>query len=481
MERGPGPLPRHLVRQAAAAPAGLPALGRGAGWLLRLAGALYGLLACALAWLFARDLWGGAKRARRGAAGVLPHLRHPLGGHPAGRRPADAGPAPRGRLAGPPAPRLLERRLRRRGVPGQSQGPLRAGGVRALVPRRHPAARLPASLAVNGAALAWLWRAGALVPYYRPGVEVGTPLRRPRPSSPTRSATACSARSTGPASTPPSSSPPWSALCDEGRRHALAWAAWLAALPRPPWRGLALLPALLLPTAAGRWCCWPRADSPSCRAATPASWPLAAADPAGALRPALRPARRRAVRATGPTPPWTATAAPPPPSPAPSPAPATRCSSGASVPNSTSTPACPRPRAFSIPSRSPASPPTATSPQSQAGRARPGAAHRRAELADPAPAFILDGLGPTTRRWPSPTTRTSGLADATTARWRAHRDRDLPTAGGAEPVDKHRSPRRRGDAEKSVAEARARVPKPVQLEKAAISGAVTPFVRTRNP
>ena len=55
----------------------LSALGRAAGWTLRLAGALYAMLACWLAYRFAGDLWGDARRPLgRGAAGLLPDLRY---------------------------------------------------------------------------------------------------------------------------------------------------------------------------------------------------------------------------------------------------------------------------------------------------------------------------------------------------------------------------------------------------------------------
>jgi hypothetical protein len=51
------------------APVLYTALGGEAGWLLRLAGALYALLCCWIAWAFARDLWG--RREGLWAAGLL--------------------------------------------------------------------------------------------------------------------------------------------------------------------------------------------------------------------------------------------------------------------------------------------------------------------------------------------------------------------------------------------------------------------------
>ena len=49
---------------------------RAPGWALRLADALYALLACWIAWRFARDLWARARRPLgRGAARLLPDLR----------------------------------------------------------------------------------------------------------------------------------------------------------------------------------------------------------------------------------------------------------------------------------------------------------------------------------------------------------------------------------------------------------------------
>ena len=51
------------------APVLYTALGGEPGWLLRLAGALYALLCCWIAWGFARDLWGGAEGLW--AAGLL--------------------------------------------------------------------------------------------------------------------------------------------------------------------------------------------------------------------------------------------------------------------------------------------------------------------------------------------------------------------------------------------------------------------------
>ena len=49
------------------APVLYTALGGEAGWLLRLAGALYALLCCWIAYGFARDLWAGAKACGRPA------------------------------------------------------------------------------------------------------------------------------------------------------------------------------------------------------------------------------------------------------------------------------------------------------------------------------------------------------------------------------------------------------------------------------
>src|SRR6266849_8723055 len=51
------------------APVLYAALGGEAGWRLRLAGALYALLCCWIAWGFARDLWG--RREGLWAAGLL--------------------------------------------------------------------------------------------------------------------------------------------------------------------------------------------------------------------------------------------------------------------------------------------------------------------------------------------------------------------------------------------------------------------------
>jgi len=140
--------------------------GARAGWLLRLAGALYALLACWIAFRFARDLWSRREGLWAGRlTRLLSHFRFRLRGAPSGFRSPDAGAAPGGRLAGLEAAPVLERRARRRGISRQPQGPPGGGGLRSLEPA---GALLMAAgfAAVGGAAAAWLWSAGALAAYW---------------------------------------------------------------------------------------------------------------------------------------------------------------------------------------------------------------------------------------------------------------------------------------------------------------------------
>ena len=73
-------------------------------------------------------------------------------------------------------PCILERRAGGRRVPGECQGRVRAGGLRA-VELAAPCRWLWALRYANAAAAAWLWRAGALARYIGRKSGVGPPLR----------------------------------------------------------------------------------------------------------------------------------------------------------------------------------------------------------------------------------------------------------------------------------------------------------------
>ena len=136
------------------------------GWPLRLAGSLYGVLACALAWLFARDLWG--RREARLAAALLGFFL--VFDIPSAVTPLAADLL----MLAPQLAALWLAHIRRPFWSGAAAGVAFLVNPKGLVVAAaaavwYPAGILPLAggfLAVNGAALAWMGFAGALGPWY---------------------------------------------------------------------------------------------------------------------------------------------------------------------------------------------------------------------------------------------------------------------------------------------------------------------------
>jgi hypothetical protein len=140
------------------------ALGGDAGWRLRLAGALYALLCCGLAWGFARNLWGRVEGLW--AAGLL-------GFFLIFDFPSSAIPLAADQLMLAPHLAAVWMAYRRR--------PLWAGALAAVAFAANPKgivvlavcawwapswALLAGFAGVTGALSAWMWSSGALAPYW---------------------------------------------------------------------------------------------------------------------------------------------------------------------------------------------------------------------------------------------------------------------------------------------------------------------------
>jgi len=137
------------------------------GWILRLAGTLYSLLACAIAWMFARDLWG--EREGRIAAALLGFFF--IFDIPASVTPLAADPL---MLAPHLAAVWLAHRRRAFGS-GVCAGIAFLINAKGAIAATVCVIWFPAGIvlfaagfaAVNGVALGWLWWAGALGAYYQ--------------------------------------------------------------------------------------------------------------------------------------------------------------------------------------------------------------------------------------------------------------------------------------------------------------------------
>jgi hypothetical protein len=140
--------------------------GTRAGWLLRLGGSLYGLLACSLAWLFARDLWG--RREAQLAAALLGFFL--IFDIPSAVTPLAADLL----MVAPQLAALWLAHTRHPFWSGAAAGVAFLVNPKGLVVAAaaalwYPAGILPLGagfLAVNGVALAWLGATGALAPWY---------------------------------------------------------------------------------------------------------------------------------------------------------------------------------------------------------------------------------------------------------------------------------------------------------------------------